>query len=52
MQEQTAQEHLKDYVTSRLPLVAPGLFDGAFDDPSFAVDLTYRPSVQAVPALG
>lgn len=41
-----ASEHLKRYVTERLPELVPGMFDGAPDQPSFTVDQNYRPLEQ------
>jgi hypothetical protein len=43
MEQITPKEQLQKFVTSRFPDVPAGLFDGAFDDPNFAVDQTYRP---------
>ena len=40
--DQPAQ-HLQRYVTERLPELIPGVFDGAFDYPSFTVDQQYIP---------
>jgi hypothetical protein len=41
-----ANDHLKRYVTERLPDLVPGMFDGAPDDPSFTVDQRYLPLKQ------
>jgi hypothetical protein len=37
------KEFLHDYVSARLPEVAPELFEGALDIPHFAVDQRYIP---------
>lgn len=37
----SADEHLKRYVTERLPQLVPGIFEGAEDLPSFTVDQSY-----------
>lgn len=42
----TPKEHLQDYVTERLPSLRPGVFDGAPDIPSFAVDQVTGPLVE------
>jgi hypothetical protein len=34
---------LKQYVTERLPLFVPGIFEGAPDQPHFTVDQRYIP---------
>lgn len=41
----TPEEQLSRYVTERLPELIPGFFEGAADEPSFAVDQRYRPLV-------
>lgn len=43
MDQINPKEHLKNFVTARFSDAPPGVFDGAFDDPNFAVDQTYKP---------
>jgi len=38
-----ANDHLKQYITERLPDLVPGLIEGIEDQPSFTVDQQYRP---------
>jgi hypothetical protein len=52
MQSPTAQQYLQNFIAQRLPESGVGVFDGATDDPHFAVDLTYRPSPEMVRPLG
>ena len=43
-----ANEHLKQYITERLPDLVPGLIEGIEDQPSFTVDQQYRPLLDPV----
>jgi len=36
-------DHLKSYITERLPTLVPGIFDGAPDNPDFTVDQRFMP---------
>lgn len=42
MMTDAANEHLKRYVTERLPNLIPGVFEGVPDLPSFTVDQYYK----------
>lgn len=33
-----AKDHLDRYLAERLPVLTPGIFEGAYDEPSFTVD--------------
>lgn len=33
-----AKDHLDRYLAEKLPELAPGIFEGAYDEPSFTVD--------------
>lgn len=48
MDHVTPKEHLQKFVTSRFADAPEKVFDGAFDDPHFAVDQTYRPLLNTV----
>jgi hypothetical protein len=36
-------DHLKSYITEKLPTLVPGIFDGAPDNPDFTVDQRFMP---------
>jgi hypothetical protein len=48
MDHVTPKDYLQKYVTSLFPDNSEKVFDGAFDDPHFAVDQTYRPLPEMV----
>lgn len=39
----TAEEHLDRFLAEKLPVLAPGIFEGAPDEPSFTLDQRNRP---------
>jgi len=43
METPDTNSFLNQYVSARLPQVAPGIFEGAEDKPHFAVDQRYIP---------
>lgn len=49
MEQLSPKEHLQKYITRYLISPPPGIFENAFDDPSFAVDLTWNSSEPSNP---
>lgn len=43
METPDTNSFLNQYVTARLPQIAPGIFEGAKDEPYFTVDQRYIP---------
>jgi hypothetical protein len=46
MEAVNPSKHLNNYITERLPLLLPGIFDGVPDLPDFTVDRGFVPLQQ------
>jgi len=46
------EQHLQNFIIRYSISPPPGIFEGAFDDPSFAVDLTKQRETQSYTAPG
>jgi hypothetical protein len=46
------EQHLQNFITRYSISPPPGIFEGAFDDPSFAVDLTRKVNTGVQGSMG